>query len=392
MKRIGVILLLFLITAGTQISAQSSYKVRKWSFNGYLKDLQMVGYDNFNEEWILSNEIHNRFDFRWYPTNSLSAHVGMRNRFIYGNLITILQEEMSLFLDLFDYDPGYFDLTKVWADGKSYVFVSTFDRANIEYTKGNFEAMVGRQRVNWGINTVWTPNDIFNSFSYFDFDYEERPGSDAIRLEYYTGMTSSAQIVASLNHDERLTLAGMYRFNKWEYDFQFLGGTFIDDMVVGLGWSGDIKGAAFRGEGSYFRSWDNFADTVGQLIATISFDYTFKNSLYAHVSALYNSTGTTGPAGGYNLLIIQHLSVKDFTKARYNLFGQLGYQISPLVRADLSSIFNPSDKSIYAGPMVNISLTDNVDLMLMGQLFWGDDGTEFGDYGKFWYIRLKWSF
>jgi len=42
--------------------------------------------------------------------------------------------------------------------------------------------------------------------------------------------------------------------------------------------------------------------------------------------------------------------------------------------------------------MVNISLTDNVDLMLMGQLFWGDDGTEFGDYGKFWYIRLKWSF
>jgi len=91
------------------------------------------------------------------------------------HLITILQEEMPLFLDLFDYDPGYFDLTKVWADGKSYVFVSTFDRANIEYTKGNFEAMVGRQRVNWGINTVWTPNDIFNSFSYFDFDYEERP-------------------------------------------------------------------------------------------------------------------------------------------------------------------------------------------------------------------------
>ena len=392
MKLRKIIILILILAALTSAHAQSTYKVRKWSFNGYLKDLQMAGYQKFDNDWLLSNEIHNRFDFKWYPTDNLSAHVGMRNRFIYGNMISLIQADTSDLISYFDFDPGYLDLTKVWTSGNSYVFLSTLDRLKLDFSKGNFEASVGRQRINWGINTVWNPNDIFNSFSYFDFDYEERPGSDAIRLEYYTGMTSSAQIVASLNNAERLTLAGMYRFNKWEYDFQFLGGSYIDDLVVGMGWAGQIKGAAFRGEASYFHSWDNFADTTGQLIASIDIDYTFKNSLFTHFSVFYNSAGTTGPAGGNNYLLLQYLNVKNFTKARYNLFGQLGYQVSPLVRADLASMYNPCDKSIYAGPMVSISLTDNVEVMLMGQLFYGEKGTEFGDYGKFWYIRLKWSF
>jgi len=389
---LGSWLLVLFLLHGPTTQAQSSYKLKKWSFDGYLKDLQMVGYDKFNEDWMLSNEIHNRFDFRYYPTDWLSAHVGMRNRFVYGNMISLLKADAIDIESFFDYDPGYMNLTKVWATGDSYAFLSTLDRLKIDFSKGNFEASVGRQRINWGINTVWTPNDIFNSFSYFDFDYEERPGSDAIRVEYFTGMTSSAQIVASVNNADKFTLAGMYRFNNWQYDFQFLGGSYLDDMVLGLGWAGQIKGAAFRGEASYFHSWENFTDTTGQLIASIDIDYTFDNSLYTHFSAFFNSTGTTGPAGGANFILLQHLNVKNFSKARYNVFGQVGYQISPLVRADLSSMYNPCDQSIYVGPMVNISLTDNIELMMMGQLFYGEEGTEYGDYGKLWYLRLKWSF
>lgn len=39
---------------------------------------------------------------------------------------------------------------------------------------------------------AWNPNDWFNTYNYFDFDYEERPGTDAIRVRVYfkDGMSS----------------------------------------------------------------------------------------------------------------------------------------------------------------------------------------------------------
>lgn len=362
---------------------------RNWSLTGYIKDLQLVWYKKPDETWLLNNELHNRFDFRWYPVTGLDIHLGMRNRMLYGNFVSLFH---PIYPGLLARDNGYLDMTRLIADDTSYLVVSTFDRANIRYTHGRFEVTLGRQRVNWGIGFIWTPNDIFNSFSYFDFDYEERPGSDAVKLEYYTGTTSSAQLVASLNSNRRPTIAGMYRFNRWEYDFQILAGIMVNDLVVGGGWSGQIKGAGFRGEVSYFVPASHWTDSTGQLESTVDADYTLKKGWYFHAAALYNSTGTTGPAGGYNYLLTSNISVRNFTLARWSLFGEIAYPITPLIRADVSAIFNPNDKSVFAGPSVTISLSNNWQLMLLSQMFYGDPGTEFGGFGKIWYARLKWSF
>jgi hypothetical protein len=369
--------------------SQDTKTQRNWSLTGYIKDLQLAYYKDPAGIWLLNNELHNRIDFRWYPSKSLNLHIGMRNRLVYGNFVGVYQ---SVYAALIAKDYGYLDMTRLIANDSSYLAVSNIDRANIRYTTGKFEVTVGRQRVNWGIGFIWTPNDIFNSFSYFDFDYEERPGSDAVKLEYYTGTTASVQVVGSLNSNKRPTIAGMYRFNKWEYDLQFLAGMMVNDLVVGGGWAGQIKGAGFRGEISYFIPADHPMDSTGQLEATVDADYTLKDGLYLHAAVLYNSTGTTGPAGGYNYLINTNISVKDFTLARYSLFAEVAYPITPLIRADASAIFNPSDKSVFAGPSVDISLSNNWHLLLLSQLFYGDTGTEFGGFGKIWYARLKWSF
>ena len=112
----------------------------------------------------------------------------------------------------------------------------------------------GRQRVNWGVNLVWNPNDVFNTFSYFDFDYEERPGTDAVRVQYYTGVTSSAELVYKMGKKcQRNGFGRLVSFHhNWNYDFQFLGGWVGTDFVAGTGWSGDIRGAGFRGEITQF--------------------------------------------------------------------------------------------------------------------------------------------
>lgn len=396
MRKTKYLIAVMLLVQALSTNAQGNMEMKSWSVDGYIKYLQTVWIpeegnpltDPLNGMWLSNSNFNNRLNFKWYPGSSFSVKVGVRNYFVFGQFVQFTPD----YGDIMDIDPGVVDMTWVISDNHSHVLFTNIDRASIAFTSGSFEAVAGRQRVNWGKSLVWNPNDIFNVYSYFDFDYEERPGSDALKLEYYTGMASSVQLVAGLDSAERVTAAGMYRFNKWNYDFQFMAGIMPDDYVAGAGWAGQIEGAGFRGEGTWFHPRENPSDTSGQFLATIDFDYTFKNSLYIHASFLYNSKGTTGNAGGYDLFSLRNLSIKQLTPARYSLFGQVSYPVSPLVNASIASIYNPCDHSFFAGPSADISLTDNLYLFFIGQLFLGADETEFGDYGQLWYMRLKWSF
>ena len=119
----------------------------------------------------------------------------MRNIMNYGMLI---EEYYPFYHDAVVRDEGYADMTWSLANDTSYFAYTTLDRAYVQYTKGNFSTTIGRQRINWGISPVWNPNDLFNAFQYLDFDYEERPGADAARLEYYVGEASSVEAAFKL--------------------------------------------------------------------------------------------------------------------------------------------------------------------------------------------------
>lgn len=378
-----IMVLLPIVTWG-----QDSKKPKKWSLDGYLKNLQNTWIEDFDNNWIIWNSINNRLDFKWYPNNKMYATIGIRNQLQFGQLIQVVPD----YDKMLDNDYGFFDLTKVIGSNDNYVLFFNIDRLYFKYTANKIEFQIGRQRINWGRNLVWNPNDIFNSFSYFDFDYEERPGSDAVLLQYYPNYTSSIQLACKLDHNNDVTMAALYKFNKWNYDMQFMGGVMLEDIVLGAGWAGQIAGSGFRGEFSYFINTDNSIDTTATLIASIDWDYTFRNSLYIHASALYNNNGTTGNAGFRPIFINEDITAKNLTLARASLFGQVTYPVSPLVTAGIASIFNPYDLSAFAGPSVDISLRDDLYLFFMGQIFTGAAGTEYGGYGTLFYIRLKWSF
>ena len=364
----------------------------KVSLNGYVKELYMFyspetpipGFDVNN---LGMNILHNRLNFKWYTSSKFTTVVEMRNRLMYGNLVKDYPDYQSTV----NVDNGLVNLSWITASGTGWFVHSMFDRAYVDYTSGKWQVRTGRQRVNWGINFVWNPNDIFNTFSYFDFDYEERPGTDAIRVQYYTGVTSSAELVYKPNRNSaRSAIAGMYKFTRWDYDFQFLGGQAGNDRVMGGGWSGDIYGAGFRGEITHFEP--RVSSSMRATVASVSADYTFKNSLYIHSSILYTSNGKTGPAGGMDLLFNPDMSAKQLSFARYSLFGQISKPITPLFTGSFSGIVNPSDGSFYFGPALSYSLLNNLELMVTGQLFFGEAGTEFGDIGQIAFGRLKWSF
>ncbi len=386
MKRYAVHIILFLLLfAGNKtVTAQSSFAV-----SGFFEYINNTWAPEDIPRWNNMSGAYNRINASWYPTGNLTLHAGIRNNFYFGPMMADLYPFYS---DMLEKDYGYADLTFRWARDTSYLFLTNIDRLYLKWTLDKFELTVGRQRINWGLNMIWNPNDIFNTYNFFDFDYVERPGSDAVLMQFYTGDFSSLQLAAKLNSQKKLTLAGMYKFHLFHYDFQVLGGVMEDDVAAGAGWDGQIGGAGFTGEVSWFRDKDNFADTTGQWVASAGLNYTFGNSLFVNGSFIYNSKGTTGPASMGLNFFTGNLSPKTLTLSKFDLFAQISYPVTPLVKADISSIINPNDGSFFAGPSLDFSLTDNLEFLFMGQLFFGKDRTEFGDYGQMYYVRIKWSF
>ncbi len=101
---------------------------------------------------------------------------------------------------------GWIDMSWNIVDENSFFLNTTIDRLWLDLNFNKFQARIGRQRINWGQTFVWNPNDIFNAYSFFDFDYTERPGSDAIRLQYYPSFSSAIELAAKIDSEKMLPL------------------------------------------------------------------------------------------------------------------------------------------------------------------------------------------
>ncbi len=367
-------------------------QVKKVTINGYVKDLFLYyqprsKYPGIENDYFYSNVIHNRLNFRWYTNSHLTFGVDVRNRLFAGTMIS----DLPFYKSTIDFDPGHFNLAKMVESGNSKFLHTMIDRAWMEYTGAKWQITLGRQRINWGMNLVWNPNDLFNTFSYFDYDYEERPGCDALRVKYFEDATSSLELAFKAGHGEDAnTYALLYHFLAWNYDFQFLTGQTGPDNVAGIGWAGDIRGGGFRGEVSWFFPRNGGVHSRESVIASISGDYTFKNNLYLHGGLLFNSQDTILSKG--LPLFDLNLSVKNMSMAKYSFFLQASYPITPLFKFSAASILNVEDGSLYVGPEITWSLSNNLELSFIGQLFFGDKKTEYGDTGKALSARLKWAF
>ena len=364
-------------------------KSSKVSFNGYVKDMQTIMIHNIDQDWITSNLIHNRLNFKWNISNSFTFCLEERNRFIWGQLDSISPK----YKDLIATDNGLVNMSWNIFYGKSYILNTTIDRLWLDYTRDKFEITLGRQRINWSQTFVWNPNDIFNTYSYFDFDYEEKPGSDALRLQYFTSPSSKAEIAVKVNKDKKLTAAGLYRFNHWKYDFQGLAGIYNQsDLVLGLGWAGQIAKGGFKGEMSWFRAVKRFSDTTNVFLTSVEYDYTFRNSIFIQFEGFYNSnTGNT-----ISLLQSQInpelLNPKDPFLNGFSIFGNISYPITPLINISLAGIYNPSNRMVFIIPDLTFSLMNNLDLTILAQSFQSYDPALASLLQTSIFIRLKGSF
>ena len=367
----------------------------KWTMDGYLSDMQ--AFYKIDDSWLWENTLQDRFSFMYYPNDWLTGNLQFRSRVIIGNTL----EQIPGYSEALGKDPGWFDMTFFTSgklgDNTGYALASVIDRLWLQFTFDKLEIIAGRQRINWGQTLVWNPNDIFNSYSYFDVDYPERPGSDAIRLQYYTGDASAIELVTKIDSSNRVTAAALYRFNTHGFDIQFLGGIYQqEDLVLGTGWSGNLGQSSFRGEFSYFRDLEHFADTTGYLLASTGFDYIFSNSLSIQLEALYSAFAKEMDPNSFLQIYSGNMDVKNLAFTEWSFFANISYPFTPLFTGSFATIWYPELKGAYLGPSFEVSIKDNLALSLILQYFTAEyemsNGSTSRQNNTFAFLRLKWNF
>ena len=157
----------FLVLILISFNSISQSSKTSFSLNGYVKYLpSYVDYSFFDKE--TNHLLHNRLNMRGYFGDNLSLGLEVRNRIYFGDVPTIQGDE------------GLVNMAFYAVRESNFVFNSMIDRLWLKYQKEKIELSIGRQRVNWGVNTIWNNNDLFNAYNFIDFDYIERPGSDVI--------------------------------------------------------------------------------------------------------------------------------------------------------------------------------------------------------------------
>ncbi len=381
--RVKLILLIIAVNLPLLVFSQQLEEPSKWQINGYLKEMVTI---IKSDSVLVDNLIHHRLNLEWTPNEHFSVNLGMRNRIFTGDLVQAIPGYSSFV----DTNNDYFDFSWNSVDRKKVVVNSVFDRAYIEWRNDEWEIRAGRQRVNWGTNVVWNPNDLFNAYSFFDFDYEERPGSDAIRVTRYFGFASSLEIAATYadNMDD-MVAAAMWKFNKKGYDVQLISGIAQGDFTAGIGWAGNVGLAGFKGEITYFTPYEQRVGGETSIAGSVGLDYSFSNSFYLMGSYLYNSNafGQLNLLGGGNML-----SAKNLMPYEHSIFLQGSYPIHPLVNLGVGTMAFPGENSYFVNPSVSVSIVDNLDLGIFSQIILDDPNGTLESTLKMFFARLKWSF
>ena len=358
--------------------------------NGYIKYLPSISFSGNDN--LTTNLIHNRINVKSYLNDYTTVKIDFRNRIFFGDVVD-RDPNLSEMLDI---DNGSLDMSFIIIEDNSLVIHSIIDRAYIDYAKDKWEIRLGRQRINWGINLAWNSNDLFNAYSFVDFDYEERPGTDAVRFQYYTGDFASFDFACKFGENaDDMVLGGMYKFNKWKYDLQLLVANYYTDYAIGGGWAGNLKDAGFKGEATYFRSKKNMKDTTGVISASSSVDYSFKNGIYLNGSVLYNSNGSDEFDNEMVQLMSassEHLTAKSLMPTKYSYFVQANKMFNPMISASMAVIYGQGMDILFFMPSVSYSIKENWDLNLTSQSFFLKSDNEFDSLENSIFCRLRWSF
>lgn len=383
MKHIFIVLYI-LFTAITTWSQDSTVQKKKWELNGYVKEMVTFTFDRDYRNRVSTNLLHNRINVKWKPDKSITGAVEIRNRIFWGDMVS----NTPGFAGLLKNENEWMNLSAVWMSRSNFVIHSNIERLWVEFQKKQWNARVGRQRINWGLTTTWNPNDIFNTYNFLDFDYEERPGTDAAKLQYSFTDLSSLEIAVSPAGNNGTIAAARYFINKWGYDLQILAGRYQNKFTAGFGWAGSIGDLGYKGEGQAFISEK---DSLYRFNYTMELSYVFKTGWYVSGSVLHNTDGINEPVSNWAKINFR-LSPINLMPARWSVIAITSKEFTPLFSGNLTLVYSPGVNLFIVYPSLKYNLLTNLDADLIYQSFFLELQNKFQSTSHNVFVRLKWSF
>jgi hypothetical protein len=364
--------------------AQDSLKNRL-QINGYIKDLQSLNFQQNFTNLTTGNLIHHRLNVKWQPVRRITTAVEIRNRLFWGEEIAQVPDSSREFRNRNE----ALDLSWNASDHERMVLNTTIDRLWIEYAREKWNVRVGRQRVNWGIGTTWNPNDLFNTFNFLDFDYEERPGVDGVKFQYFMGdMDYVETSISFAETPDKIVSAVRYFNNIATYDLQFIAGIYCEQPTLGFGWSGSIKETGFKGEFQYFFKK---SDIKQQLNLTIEVDHVFQKGWYLNTGLFLNTTGITA-SEEITMITNLQFSPRNLMPTRWNATFTVSKELSPLLAIANTIVYSPNADLTILLPTISYNATENLDINLVWQSFFIEQQSSFGDLSHRCFVRFKWSY
>jgi hypothetical protein len=380
---INILIFTSTVTEKTYSQFESPFRLR-----GYVREMPSILLDRDFSDPVFGNLVHNRLNFRWDMTRTLELNIEGRNRLFFNEQFRDFPE----IRDMFEHDHGLIDMSWVWLSDGAWLGHTEIDRMFLSWRTPSWRIRIGRQRVNWGINLVSNPNDLFNVYSFFDFDYVERPGSDALRVQHYFGFMSSVEFAVSpARHSRDMVAAAKLGLNRWEYDFQIIAGYYRNRFALGGGWAGNLGQAGFKGEATWFYDLEEIPGRQhGNVVAAAGLDYMFAGGTFGVIEFLYN--GGHGRISDEAFLITEPLRADNIMFSEFAVTMSTDHPFSPILSGGLAVMGLPDINALFFMPNIKYSVMTDLDFEAVAQIFIGGKGTIFEGAGSALYAVLQYSF
>ncbi len=277
-----------------------------------------------------------------------------------------------------------------------------FDRLAVDFERGRWEVVAGRQAISWATTLYLTPADPFSPFSPSDPFREYRGGVDALRIRFSPGPFSEVETVVrpartpagtTLTALARgQTLLGNWAVGAW--------GGMLDDEAAGAAFAtGAIGATAVRADVEVRRGVAGGAVARGALGLDRRFSLAGRD-LYVVAEAQVDGLGTTETS---QLLAVA--SSKPFVRGEMQVLGRYealvdgSWQVHPLLAVDVLAMANLLDGSTLWAPGLSWSATASATVR--AGMFVGAGagtstpvrlGSEYGSVPGLGYAAISWFF
>jgi hypothetical protein len=292
--------------------------------------------------------------------------------------------------------PTFLDLDQTLVDSDDATWRHLLYRGWVRYQNDDFDVTLGRQRIALGRGRLWTPSDIFNFIPPLAVEADQRIGVDSLlaRAKLADGLWAEV-IAAPERHDHHPRSALRLELGRRQLDAAVMVAKIDRDYLFGADFATNLADAALRGE--ITETWHQQGKATLQAVLSLDDTLPLGTGLYVLVEHFYNQN------------VVRHASVAEALRGDLGLQGlalrfaplpqlvtfvrnqtgfELGYDLTPLLRADLLWLHDWNGPSEALVPSITWSARQNLDLSLGVQLFGGNSGTgEYGGLAPLWFLR-----